>query len=78
MLGTNIIWLGLSHAYCLYSIWECVVELQGVVILETWQVSVDDLPGHLALWLAAIQCSAYPFISCTQSMLHLAQLSRRD
>lgn len=61
---------GVSPAYCLYSIWEYVAELQGVVIRESWQVSMKDHRGHLALWLAASMCAVHPiqpFISCTET-----------
>lgn len=51
--------------FCLYSIWKYIVESQGVVIRESWKFCVQNHPGHLALWLAAIQCShpIHPVIS---------------
>lgn len=67
-----------SHAYCLYSIGEDVVDLQCVAIRESWQVSVEDHPGHLALWLTAIQFFIHPIhpvISCTDSRPVLVKLS---
>lgn len=70
---------GFCQAYCLYSIWEHVVDLHGVGLRESWQVSVEDDPGHLALWLVAFPYSVRTlslFISCTDSRPVLVQLSR--
>lgn len=59
-------------AYCLYPVWEGEVDVQGVVLGESREVSGEDHPGHVALRLAVIQSSVLPLhvvSGCTQIRL---------